>query len=157
MASKFFSSQKNKFLKTGMLQHQKKLIEEHCHFLKCRIEKNVLICRGIIKSEDYNNEYHVEIRCVYGCEPYCKILKPADIVPSVEIHMYQDHSLCLHYPKDTKWSAWTPVYQYTVPWLVEWTLYYELYLVNSGKWEGPESPIHITEDEKNISEELQAD
>jgi hypothetical protein len=153
MASSFFQASKNKFLRTSMLLHQKKLIEEHYDFLKCKMEKNVLVCRGIIKSPDYKNEYKVEVRCVFGCEPYTKILEPADIVPSIDIHMYNDHSLCLHYPKDMKWSAWTPVYEFTIPWLVEWTLYYELYLVNGGKWEGPESPVHITEDDKNISQD----
>ncbi len=36
-------------------------------------------------------------------------------------------------------------------------MYYELYLVNGGKWEGPESPVHIIEDDKNVAEELELD
>lgn len=136
-----------------MLLHQKKLIERHYSFLNCRIEKNVLVCRGIVTSPDYKYDYKVEIRCVYGLEPYVKIVEPAEIVPSGDIHMYEDHSLCLHYPPDMKWHARTPIYEYTIPWLVEWTVYYELYLLNGGKWEGPESPVHITEDDKNVSEE----
>lgn len=114
------------------------------------MEKNVLVCKGVISNPDFRNRYEVEIRCVYGSEPYTRILQPASIVPSPEIHMYSDHSLCLHYPQDLKWSAWTLIYKYTIPWLVEWIIYYELYLVNGGKWEGPESPVHITDDEKNI-------
>ena len=136
-----------------MLLYQKKLIEQHFEFLKCKIEKNVLICKGVIRHRDYKNLYEVEIRYVYGCEPNTKILKPLDIIPSNKIHMYDDHSLCLHYPPDMKWSARTNICEYTVPWLIEWVIYYEQYLVNGGKWEGPESPVHFTEADKNTEED----
>jgi hypothetical protein len=129
------------------------MIEENYDFLRCRIENNVLVCRGTIKSVDYKHDYQVEIRCVCGCEPYTKIVAPADIVPCKEIHMYQDHSLCLHYPPDLKWHARTPIYQYTIPWLLEWIVYYELYLINGNVWEGPESPTHFTEADRNTSDE----
>lgn len=154
MASKFLKPARNRFVKTAMLLHQKKLIEQHYQFLRCRIEKNVLVCRGVISNPDYKNEYEVEVRCVYGFEPNTKISKPASIVPSLEIHMYSDHALCLHYPPDLKWSAWTPIYKFTIPWLVEWTVHYELYLVNGGKWEGPESPVHFTDVDRNVSDDL---
>ena len=64
--------------------------------------------------------------------------------------MYEDHSLCLHYPPDMKWSSWTPIYLYTIPWVVEWPLYYEIYLENGGRWVGPESPVHFTDIDRNI-------
>jgi hypothetical protein len=140
-----------------MLLYQKKLIEQHYQFMRCRIENNVLVCRGVIASPDYKNEYKVEIKCVYGCEPYTQILEPADIVPSINIHMYPDHSLCLHYPPDMRWSARTPISDYTIPWLVEWIVYYELYLVNGGKWEGPESPVHFTSADMNVAKNVELD
>jgi hypothetical protein len=68
--------------------------------------------------------------------------------------MYGDHSLCLHYPADMKWSGHTPLYKYTIPWIAEWILFYELYLINGGKWKGRESPVHLKEEEKNIKEDL---
>ena len=137
-----------------MLLYQKKLIEQHYEFLECRIQKNVLICTGVIRHKDYRNVYEVEIRCVYGSEPYTKILKPLDIIPSNKIHMYADHSLCLHYPPDMKWSARIKIFEYTIPWLIEWVVYYEQYLINGGKWEGPESPVHFTERDKNMQEDI---
>ncbi len=137
-----------------MLLHQKKLMERHFTFLKCRMEGNVLVCKGLISSPDYKHDYKVEIRCVHGKEPYVKIVEPVSILPTVHIHMYEDHSLCLHYPPDMKWHARVAIYEYTIPWIIEWTLYYELYLVNGGKWEGPESPLHLKEDEKNLHEDL---
>lgn len=118
------------------------------------MEGAVLVCKGIITSPDHRHCYKVEVRCVYGNEPYVKIIEPASIEPSVYIHMYDDHSLCLHYPPDMKWHSRIFIYEYTIPWLIEWTLYYELYLFNGGKWEGPESPVHITQNDKNISEDL---
>lgn len=137
-----------------MLLYQKKQIEQHYHFLRCRLVNNILVCSGIISSSDYINCYTVEIKCVYGCEPSTKIIHPGDIVPSSKIHMYSDRSLCLHYPPDLKWSATTPIYKYTIPWLIEWIVYYELYLVNGGNWEGPESPVHFTEEDKNVTVDL---
>lgn len=137
-----------------MLLYQKKLIEQHYDFLKCKMEDNVLVCRGIVKAPNYRNEYKVEIRCVCGHEPSTKIVMPDDIVPSKYIHMYDDHTLCLHYPPDLKWNARTPIYQYTIPWLLEWIVFYEIYLRNGNTWEGPESPSHITEADKNVSEDF---
>ncbi|MGH2649503.1 MAG: hypothetical protein ACRDE8_18130 [Ginsengibacter sp.] len=154
MASKFFKKHQQQFEKKGLLLHHKQLIENHYSFLKCKIENNVLVCKGVIIRPDYKNEYKVEVRYVAGKEPYCKIVEPDNILPCVKIHMYKDHSVCLHYPADMKWSGWTPIYQYTIPWLVEWTHYYELYLVNENKWEGPESPVHFTENEKNVKDNI---
>jgi hypothetical protein len=153
MASKFFTQHRQQYAKTGILEHHRKLMQQHYNFLSYKIQKNVLICTGWIISDDYTNKYKIEIRCVAGKEPCCIILEPKDISPSIVIHMYKDHSLCLHYPPDMKWSGWTPIYQYTVPWIVEWIHYYELYLVNGGKWEGPESPVHFTENDRNIDED----
>lgn len=137
-----------------MLKHHKILMEEHYTFLNYKIKNNVLICTGWISSEDYINKYKIEIRCVAGNEPYSKIIEPENILPTKEIHMYKDHSLCLHYPPDMKWSGRTPIYQYTIPWVVEWTHYYELYQINGNIWEGPESPIHFTEENKNIQQDI---
>lgn len=151
MGSKFFKQyrlqQGSKYL---ILYNQQKLIEQHYNFLKCKIKQGVLVCTGWIISENYANKYNVEISCTVGNEPYCKILEPLDITPSQKIHMYDDHSLCLHYPPDKKWTSWTPIYRFTIPWLLEWIIYYEIFLINGGYWEGPESPYHFNEDEKNI-------
>ena len=39
--------------------------------------------------------------------------------------------------------------QTTIPWVVEWVLYYEIYLRNGGKWEGRESPSYFSEHDRN--------
>lgn len=155
MGSSFFRTHTQQTAKKSILQYQKKLIEQHYDFLKCRIEKNVLKCIGKVHSADFLNDYQIEIICVAGVEPYCKIVEPNDIEACNKIHMYEDHSLCLHYPQDMKWSGWTKIYKYTIPWVIEWIHYYELYLVNGKVWEGPESPVHFTEQDKNKDQDFE--
>lgn len=133
-----------------MLLHQKKLIEQHFSFLKCSVKNNSLFCKGIISSNEYKYDYRVEIIYIHGKVPNVKIIEPDLIKPSAYIHMYENRSLCLHYPPDIKWHARIPLYSFTIPWLIEWIFYYELFLINGGTWEGPESPEHFTQIDKNI-------
>ena len=131
------------------------MLEKHCEFLKYKIEKNVLICTGFIESNDYKNKYKIEIRCVSGFAPSCKILEPTNIKPSTKIHMYDDYTLCLFYPPDLKFNSRTPIFKFTIPWLLEWIHFYELYLINGNIWEGKESPSHMTDDDKNITQDFE--
>ena len=130
--------------------YQQKLIERHFKFLNCKIKKTVLVCAGTLKLANCRNIYSILIEYVAGYEPKTTILSP-NIMPCQEIHMYQDHSLCLHYPKDMVWNERTLIFKYTVPWISEWIYYYEIYLINGNVWEGPESPLHFTEAERNIN------
>lgn len=143
-----------KFNKYAVLSYQKKLIEKHYDFLNCAIVNNILICKGEIKQPDCDI-YKIKIECVAGYEPKCTILFPL-IDPCKEIHMYKDHSLCLHYSPDMKWNVRTNVFQYTIPWLIEWVVFYELYKIKSV-WLGPESPIHLQESKKNRNTNLAND
>jgi hypothetical protein len=52
------------------------------------------------------------------------------------------------------WNEKTQVYMYTIPWLIEWIVYYELYLINGNTWEGRESPVHFKESEMNINKDM---
>jgi len=128
-------------------------MEKYFDFIQYSFDGNVLVCRGKVEDTLYKYKYEFEIRCVAGASPYCKIIEPADIIPSVDIHMYDDHSVCLFFPPDLKWNGMTPLYKLTIPWLFEWIHFYELYLVNGFKWEGRESPFHITEADKDICED----
>jgi hypothetical protein len=153
MRSSYFGNGRNQFVRQSVLLYHKKNIEANYEFLKCHLENNVLVCTGTITNPDYKNIYQVEIRCVEGYEPKTVIKEPMDIEPSLNIHMYSDHSLCLHYPKDMKWTGRTPIYKYTIPWLAEWVHFYEIYLVNGGKWIGRESPAHFTSADMNLGED----
>ena len=107
-------------------------------------------CTGWIKPRWVEDDYNVKIEYVAGKEPKSTILIPI-ILPRKEIHMYRDHSICLHYPPDMIWNVNTKVYKYTIPWISEWIIYYEIFKRNGGKWIGPESPHHIKESDKNAN------
>ena len=141
-----------KYNKFALLIIQKKLIEENFSFLKCNIRNRVLICTGSIQPEGCGR-YNIKIEYVAGLEPKSTILSH-EIEPSKEIHMYNDRSICLYYPPDMAWNEKTHVYKYTIPWISEWIVFYELYLVNGNIWEGRESPAHIKESDKNINKNI---
>jgi hypothetical protein len=154
MGSNFFKQHIQERAKVGILQYHMKLLQKQYDFLSYKIEKNVLICTGEVTSPDFIHNYRIEIRCVAGLEPWCKIVTPESIKPSREIHMYTDHSLCLHYPPDMKWNGKTLIYKFTIPWVIEWIHFYEIFLINGGIWEGRESPAHFTDADRNISEDI---
>jgi hypothetical protein len=135
--------------KYALLVHQKVLIEKHYDFLECNIKDNVLTCIGWLQLENCAESYRIKIEYVVGHEPKTTILRPS-IIPSKAIHMYRDHSLCLHYPPDMPWNEKINICDYTIPWISEWIIFYEVYKI-TGKWEGPESPVHLREDDKNIN------
>lgn len=133
--------------------HQKTIIEKNYSFLQSTIQNNVLKCTGWLHPPNCNNFYKVLIEYVVGKEPKTTILSP-DITPSRHIHMYRDHSLCLSFPPDLKWTEKSNVAELTIPWLAEWIIYYEIYLLNGNVWEGPQSPTHLTESTKNINRDI---
>lgn len=138
--------------KYAYLKYQKQLVEKNFSFLSCKIVKNVLHCTGWLQPPNCNNQYKVLIEYVLGYEPKTTVLLP-DIEPSKHIHMYKDKSLCLSFPPDLKWTEQSRVADLTVPWLAEWIVFYELYLVNGNVWEGPQSPVHLTDATININED----
>jgi len=141
----------NKYNKYALLKQQQNLIEQHYDFLNCYIKRNlVLVCTGRLNLYNCSTSYSIKIEYVAGFEPKSTIVSPV-IEPCKEIHMYRDHSLCLHYSPDMIWNEKTKIYQYTIPWISEWILYHETYLLNGNIWEGPESPSHFSESEKNIN------
>jgi hypothetical protein len=151
MSSLYFGKRKP-FNKYAVLSYQQKLMETNYPFLNCAVQNNVLVCGGWMQPDHCSKKYKIKIEYVAGNEPKSTILFPK-IDPSKEIHMYRDHSLCLHYPPDMKWDERVKIYQYTIPWISEWIIFYEIYLINGNKWEGRESPTHIREEDKNINKD----
>jgi hypothetical protein len=147
MASEFIPRSKP-FNRIGVLTTQQLMLEKNFSFLNCYIHRGVLICTGKLDDVDWKDRYHIKIECVAGKEPKSTIIYPV-IPPSRDIHMYSDHSLCLSYDGDVIWNARTELYRYTIPWIVEWIHYYEIYLSNGGKWEGPESMAHLRIEDMN--------
>ncbi|MGV8963801.1 MAG: phospholipase D-like domain-containing protein [Candidatus Saccharimonadaceae bacterium] len=129
--TKFSGQKRQNSFSISMLQ--KTWIERKFSFLKCRIENDTLICRGKFKVDGCNT-YDIRIEFRADLFPQVYILNPA-IISNAEIHIYNEGSLCLFYPGELKWKNTTQIAEYTIPWIYEWILYYELYLL-TGVWEG---------------------
>lgn len=147
-----YLAQKLRYKKYPILLDQKRLIEEHFDNWRCTIDNyKVLKCHGMIKFEGFG-EYEVRVEYVAGKEPKTTILSP-HIEPSKEIHMYNDHSLCLHYNPDMPWNEKVKVFETTIPWISEWIVFYEIYK-RKNIWMGKESPTHMKESDKNVNKNV---
>lgn len=106
---------------------------------KTRIVNEMLVCKGGIKL-DGCKEHEVHIKFAPGMPP--KVTLPKLVEKSkFDVHMYNDGSLCLFYPGDQKWTDYTRIAEYTIPWVIEWIYLYEIWKL-TGKWEAEESPVH---------------
>ena len=101
---------------------------------RCTVRRGVLTCRGTIKPTDDCDQYKICIRYVPGAPPQV-FISSHSIKPRQVIHMYSNGSLCLHYPPDVNWKHRTPVATYTIPWVAEWLVCYEVWKL-TGRWEG---------------------
>ena len=117
---------------------QKTLIEQHFPCFECHLYCNRLTCRGAITPSEGCDGYIIRIRYDYEKVPRVDIKHP-HIIPSSKIHMYGCGALCLYDPRETPWQRWHNVHETIIPWIAEWLVFYELYLI-CGKWVGPEAP-----------------
>jgi hypothetical protein len=116
---------------------QKQLIERtYPGIFKCQVRNGVLVCNGKIKPTDECEEYRIQIHYAPGHPPEVFINSHL-IKPRKSIHMYSNGALCLHYPPDIKWKHRTSIAHYTIPWIAEWIVCYELWKI-TGKWSGAE-------------------
>lgn len=123
------------------LLFQKLNMEEQCRVLDCRIEKNTLTCSGWIQPTTLCDKYKIRIKYTKGVSPVCFLQSPK-IPPNPHIHLNSNSSFCLNIKTDLNWHERLPLANYLLPWLAEWIIYYELYLINGGIWLGPESMAH---------------
>ncbi len=128
-----------------ILYIQKCLIEKQFECFKCFIKSHgqSMLCKGSLQPLDYIEPYQIEIIQYPGRSPKVFIRSPK-IEYNPKIHMYKEGNLCLYYPPDFNWKANTSVAAYTIPWVNEWIIYYELYKI-SGVWKGPDAPHVLTE------------
>lgn len=101
-------------------------------------DNGIMKISGKWKDSDYRYKYSFEIlyHPKYPCE--VRIIEPT-IMPSASIHMYDNGALCLYhyrdYPRDKQFVIATEI----IPWAIEWTLWYEIWLRNGNIWKGPEA------------------
>lgn len=135
LITRFYGEKEKNCFSTALFQ--KKEIELKFPFLKCRIKEDTLICKGDIQPAGCD-VYKVKIEFRAGSFPQVYIIEPK-IISNAEIHIYKEGGLCLFYPGDLKWKNNTSIAVYTIPWVYEWIMFYELYKL-SGKWEGDYVP-----------------
>ncbi len=120
---------------TGTYYLQQRRIEEaYPGIFKFAVRNGVLTCTGKIRPTDDCDEYRICIQYVPGAPPQVFVNSHL-IKPRKAIHMYKSGALCLHYPPDIKWKHRTSVADYTIPWVAEWLVCYELWKL-TGTWEG---------------------
>ncbi|RYE55727.1 MAG: hypothetical protein EOP48_09585 [Sphingobacteriales bacterium] len=125
----------NVHFSAGTNNLQKRWIEQaYPGIFRCHENNGVLTCKGKIRPTDDCDEYTITIQYVSGKPPRVYI-NSHHIKPRRLIHMYSDGSLCLHYPPDILWKHRTSVANYSIPWIAEWIVCYELWKI-TGKWEG---------------------
>ncbi len=121
--------------KTSLLI-EKQLLIKHYDFLTVDVKRDVLACTGKCRPSSLSREYTYKVEYRVNAPPKVYVLHP-EISYHQDIHMYpQDNSLCLYYPKDYDWNDLSKLYDTIVPWIHEWFVFYELYLLK-GKWLHP--------------------
>jgi hypothetical protein len=116
---------------------QKALVEKHFVSVRCRLRHRHLKCEGVIVPSEDCAAYHVSIPYKQDNVPDVRITKP-EIVPSQEIHMDANGTLCLYKSTDDPWKPSDNILENIIPWTAERLVFYELYLLE-GKWLGPQA------------------
>lgn len=118
----------NKLVK---FNHEKKYIEQYYNFLSCTFTKDCLTCKGEFRATDTLYKYRIKFNG--ESNPRVTVLEP-HIEYNNDIHVYQEGYLCLHYPNDKSWTSTSLLYNTIIPWIHEWFVFYEIYLI-TGVWE----------------------
>lgn len=113
------------------------LIRKHFPCFTCSLRHRVLECEGRITPCEECQPYRIRIRLSLGGIPSVRVLDPP-IMPHGKIHMYSNGDLCLYDHRDQPWKATDNLHQKIVPWIAEWLVFYELFLI-TGEWQGPEA------------------
>ena len=121
----------------SLLSYQKYHLKKQFNTLKTNIVDGVLVTKGTLRPTEDCDEYKIRIEYLPGIQPRVYI-KSHDLENIADIHLYKEGFLCLFDPSETKWKDTNKLSEYTVPWVVEWIMYYEIWKL-TGKWEGKES------------------
>jgi len=91
----------------------------------------------VLRPTPLSETYIVQLRYTLAKSPQIKVLKPELIPPEGKClpHTYHGKRLCLYYPGIGDWRGDMLLSKTIVPWISEWLLHYEIWLV-TGKWCG---------------------
>lgn len=114
---------------------QKFLAEEYFDWINFQLDDKMLIGSGTIKPKGCSKKYKVRVEYSLFRLRYDRVyIKNPIIKFNPKIHMYNDNSLCLYYPKDYYYPP--PLFR-ILGWLSEWFIKYE-FLKKNGVWLGNE-------------------
>lgn len=117
---------------------EKHLIDVHFPFINTKIVGDTLLCYGYCQPSEHSITYQYRIEYNAGKYPHVYPTYPK-IEYHDDIHLYNDLSLCLHYPKDFSFTEDSHLFNTIIPWTQEWFVFYEIYKI-TGKWEHPYVP-----------------
>lgn len=102
-----------------------------------QIDRSSLTWIADITPSPLSNTYKVRLDYKLSESPQIYVLKPVLIVPEGKRppHTYPQERLCLYYPRAGEWRGDLLLSQTIVPWISEWLLHYEIWLV-TGQWCG---------------------
>jgi len=126
-------------IKLGLL-FQTMLIKHEWPNFNIVERKNGINIYGNWKGKGYNHEYKFIIsHTAYPYNVSAKFIQPY-ISPCPAIHVYPDSSLCLYHYREYQINKKFIISREIIPWILEWTVWYEIYIKNGGIWKGPEAP-----------------
>lgn len=105
---------------------------------------SILVCRGVLRPWEltcryaFRTEYRIgKLPRTFIEEPTLQRRKPNERIP----HTYSDDEVCLFRPFGHEWDPTKPIALTIVPWLMQWLVFYEVWLC-TGHWhgEGEEPP-----------------
>jgi hypothetical protein len=109
-----------------------------------KIREGKLVCTMPIQPSPASCTYTVRLRYQHGVRPHITVTDPPlDTHPRATAlpHVYPGDELCLYYPG--QWTHDMILASTVIPWISEWLLHYELWLV-TGTWTGGGSTHSIT-------------
>lgn len=121
---------------------EKGMIESRFPCFRCKAvsaDTTKLECFGSIRPTEHSITYSLKLDYQVWTTPRVYVVEP-EIMPSAQIHIYQEGHLCLFYPKETPWTPVLHISDTILPWTAEWLVYYELFKI-TGQWLG-KSALH---------------
>lgn len=101
---------------------------------RVRFSRGELLCHLELQPTPLSSTYSVEIRYRLGSRPQITVPGGLEVPPGSYLpHVFPGERLCLCYPN--QWDSGLLIAHTTVPWTMEWLLYYELWKI-TGEWLG---------------------
>lgn len=104
----------------------------------CSVAGGMLTCVGSVQPRPISNVYTAQITYRVGRYPRTTILRPPlrRRRPDQRVaHTYTDAELCLFTGANGDWTPDMLIANTIVPWIHEWILFYESWLL-TGEWRG---------------------